>query len=74
MPVGLTFCLRALPMILSDPEDVVDFSTVNFDDQKAKNDFVANASTLFDNILKKNVNVQNRLRGILDDLITANAL
>ena len=74
LPVGLTFCFNALPMILCEPEDVIDFSTVNFDDVKAQKTFVANASDSFNNILKTNANVQTRLRGILDDMIDAQIL
>ena len=74
LPVGLTFCFNALPMILCEPEDVIDFSTVDFQDVKAQKAFVANASDSFNNILKTNVNVQKRLRGILDDMIDAQIL
>ena len=67
LPVGLTFCFNALPMILCEPEDVID-------DVKAQKTFVANASDSFNNILKTNANVQTRLRGILDDMIDAQIL
>jgi hypothetical protein len=72
---GLTFCLKALPMILgNDPEKTVDFASVDFTDNKAKKSFTDTAQLMFESILTEDKRVRSRLRGILDDVIAADIM
>ena len=59
-------------MILSNPEDSIQFADVNLDDEEAKEVFIQYATDKYKTILTKDINVRTRLRGILEDMIEAN--
>lgn len=71
LSIGVTFCIMALPMVLGAPEDSVDFGGVDFDDEEAVKAFTKVHENKFIDSIKKNKNVQVRLRGIFDEMIEA---
>ena len=71
----MTFAFNATPMILcANSADVIDFASVDFSDKKALENLATKSRGALKSILKNDVNVRSRLRGILDDIIDANIL
>ena len=69
LPVGITFCMGALPMILCDPKYTLQFANVDFNDAEKRKDFEKEAQAKTKTILTEDVRVRSRLRGVLDELI-----
>ncbi len=72
--VGLTFCFRAVPMILNDVEDdqdTIDFATVDFSNDESREQFGDTVQRRFQTIVTRNAYVKRRLQGILEDLMEA---
>ena len=67
--------MLTLPLMLNfDPEDTVDFGGVDFTDKDAKKHFEKLNAENFEAILKKNLDLRNRVKGVVDDLINANII
>ena len=62
----------ALPMLLGDPDDALDFTSVDMRDEKQRSAFQKQADEILINVFKKNPNVKKRFQGIFDDIIDAN--
>ena len=62
----------ALPMMLNfDPEDAVDFGGMDFTHEDARKKFEKLNSENFEDSLKKNPDLKNRVKGVVDDMINA---
>ena len=72
--IGLVFCMFALPMVLAEPDDTVEFFEVDFTDSAEMKKFGDQHNQNFEKIIAKDLEVKDRIQGVFDDMIKAKIL
>ena len=69
--IGLVFCMFALPMVLAEPDDTVEFFEVDFTDSAEMKEFGDRHNENFERIISKDQEVKERIQGVFDDMMKA---
>ena len=71
LSIGLVFCLFALPMVLANPDDTMDFTAVDFTDKEEMTKFSELHSNNVARLIANDPILKERMQGVFEDMMKA---